>query len=139
MKIFIIYRILLLDRLDFKGWAGYSCLDFAVTKKYVYALGVIMPRYEYKCKKCESVFEVVHGINESLDKCSTCGGELRRVFHPVGIVFKGSGFYSTDHNRHTNATARETFTSSSGPNGKDSKASDNGDSKGKIGDKDKHN
>jgi putative FmdB family regulatory protein len=55
-----------------------------------------MPRYEYKCKKCDKNFEVVHGINENVDTCKFCGSEVRRVFHPVGIVFKGSGFYSTD-------------------------------------------
>ncbi|MDD5747875.1 MAG: zinc ribbon domain-containing protein [Actinomycetota bacterium] len=55
-----------------------------------------MPKYEYRCRKCNESFEVVHGIGESLETCELCGGELRRVFHPVGIVFKGKGFYSTD-------------------------------------------
>jgi putative FmdB family regulatory protein len=56
-----------------------------------------MPRYEYKCNKCEKTFEVVHSINENIDSCESCGGDVRRVFHPVGIVFKGSGFYKTDN------------------------------------------
>lgn len=55
-----------------------------------------MPRYDYKCKKCGRDFEVAHGINDKVEKCEECGGEVRRVFHPVGIVFKGSGFYATD-------------------------------------------
>lgn len=55
-----------------------------------------MPRYEYKCKKCDRNYEVTHGVHESLEKCRYCGGAVRRVFHPVGLVFKGSGFYSTD-------------------------------------------
>jgi putative FmdB family regulatory protein len=55
-----------------------------------------LPRYEYKCKKCDASFEVTHGINDTVEKCEECGGEVRRVFHPVGIVFKGSGFYATD-------------------------------------------
>ncbi len=55
-----------------------------------------MPRYEYKCKECDKTFEVVHGINDNVEKCQFCDGEVRRLFHPVGIVFKGSGFYSTD-------------------------------------------
>lgn len=55
-----------------------------------------MPRYEYKCGKCHRNFEVTHGINESVEECEYCSGPVRRVFHPVGIVFKGSGFYATD-------------------------------------------
>ena len=61
-----------------------------------------MPRYEYKCKKCDKNFEVVHGINDSIKSCESCGGEVRRVFHPVGIVFKGSGFYATDAKKPSN-------------------------------------
>jgi len=64
-----------------------------------------MPRYEYKCKKCGKNFEVVHGINDSVDSCESCGGEVRRVFHPVGIVFKGSGFYATDAKKPSNLSA----------------------------------
>ncbi len=58
-----------------------------------------MPRYEYKCKECNKIFEVVHGFSESVESCTFCGGDVRRVFHPVGIVFKGSGFYSTDYGK----------------------------------------
>lgn len=69
-----------------------------------------MPRYEYKCKKCDKSFEVVHGINENHEKCKYCGGPVRRVFHPVGIVFKGSGFYATDSrgkDKHLQAAEEE--------------------------------
>jgi len=55
-----------------------------------------LPRYEYKCKECGKTFEVAHGINDNVENCQFCDGEVRRLFHPVGIVFKGSGFYSTD-------------------------------------------
>ena len=55
-----------------------------------------MPRYDYKCKKCHRNFEVVHGLDETVTSCEHCGGQVRRVFHPLGIVFKGSGFYATD-------------------------------------------
>ncbi|MBN2169556.1 MAG: hypothetical protein JW738_09955 [Actinobacteria bacterium] len=61
-----------------------------------------MPRYEYKCKKCNKSFEETHGINDSVESCKYCGGEVRRVFHPVGIVFKGSGFYATDARNSSN-------------------------------------
>ena len=63
-----------------------------------------MPRYEYKCKKCDTTFEVVHGINENVETCESCGGKVRRVFHPIGIVFKGSGFYATDSRNAHNKT-----------------------------------
>jgi putative FmdB family regulatory protein len=61
-----------------------------------------MPRYEYKCRECDTAFEVVHGINENVESCSSCGGKVRRVFHPLGIVFKGSGFYATDSKKPDN-------------------------------------
>jgi len=55
-----------------------------------------MPTYEYKCIECSDVFEEMHGVNETVDSCPRCGGRVRRLFHPVGIIFKGSGFYKTD-------------------------------------------
>lgn len=56
-----------------------------------------MPLYEYQCLPNGHRFEVRHGINdEPVRSCPECGGEVRRVIHPVGIVFKGSGFYATD-------------------------------------------
>ena len=61
-----------------------------------------MPRYEYKCKKCDESFEVTHGIGDKVETCEKCGGEVRRGFHPLGIVFKGSGFYATDSKKPDN-------------------------------------
>jgi len=61
-----------------------------------------LPRYEYKCKKCDESFEVTHGIDDKVETCEKCGGEVRRVFHPLGIVFKGSGFYATDSKKPDN-------------------------------------
>ena len=55
-----------------------------------------MPTYEYKCTECSDVFETTHGIDDTVERCPECGGKVRRVFHPVGIIFKGSGFYKTD-------------------------------------------
>ncbi|MDQ2816653.1 MAG: zinc ribbon domain-containing protein [Candidatus Eremiobacteraeota bacterium] len=57
-----------------------------------------MPVYEYRCKDCGVTHEIEHGIRaERPTKCPTCGGVLVRVFHPVGLVFKGSGFHKTDY------------------------------------------
>jgi putative FmdB family regulatory protein len=58
---------------------------------------VSVPLYEYKCAVCGHRFEIRQGIREaSLTECPECSGAIRRVVHPVGIVFKGSGFYKTD-------------------------------------------
>ena len=56
-----------------------------------------MPTYEYACKECGEHLEVVQSFrDEPLTECPNCGGSLRKVFAPVGIVLKGSGFYRTD-------------------------------------------
>jgi putative FmdB family regulatory protein len=57
-----------------------------------------MPTYEYACMQCGRHVEAVQSFSdEPLRTCEYCGGPLKRVFHPVGIVLKGSGFYSTDN------------------------------------------
>jgi putative FmdB family regulatory protein len=56
-----------------------------------------MPTYEYACTECGDRTEVMQSISDPpLTTCTVCGGSLRKVFSPVGIVFKGSGFYRTD-------------------------------------------
>ena len=56
-----------------------------------------MPTYEYACTECGDRLEVVQRFSDDpLTVCAACGGRLRKVFSPVGIVFKGSGFYRTD-------------------------------------------
>lgn len=56
-----------------------------------------MPTYEYSCKQCGETLEVFQSFTDKpLKKHKTCGGELKKVFHARGIVFKGSGFYATD-------------------------------------------
>src|SRR2546430_780007 len=57
-----------------------------------------MPTYEYACKSCGQHVDVVRAISdEPLTVCPSCGGQLRKVFHPGGILLKGSGFYKTDN------------------------------------------
>jgi putative FmdB family regulatory protein len=64
-----------------------------------------MPTYEYACTQCGQHVEVFQRLSEEpLTTCGVCGGALRKVFHPAGIVFKGSGFYATD-SRSTSKTA----------------------------------
>ncbi len=56
-----------------------------------------MPTYEYKCRGCGATVERWQRFDEGpLTVCPSCGGELRRVFFPAGIIFKGSGWYCTD-------------------------------------------
>ena len=56
-----------------------------------------MPTYQYSCTECGERIEAVQKFtDEPLQVCSVCGGKLRKVFSPVGIVFKGSGFYRND-------------------------------------------
>ena len=64
-----------------------------------------MPTYEYCCIACGYDFEALQRFeDEPLTICPQCGNPLRKVFNSVGIVFKGSGFYSTDN--HTSAKPR---------------------------------
>ena len=60
-----------------------------------------MPTYEYECTNCDHRFERMQGINDKpLITCVKCGEQkLRRVFHTSGIIFKGSGFYTTDYKK----------------------------------------
>ena len=59
-----------------------------------------MPTYEYECQSCHQRVEAVQKFSDpDLTVCANCGGELRKVFSAVGIVFKGSGFYATDSRR----------------------------------------
>ena len=57
-----------------------------------------MPRYDYRCVSCDHVFEVTRAAGAGSDECCPqCGSGARRVFTPVGVVFKGSGFHNTDY------------------------------------------
>ncbi|HET8852061.1 MAG TPA: FmdB family zinc ribbon protein [Ktedonobacteraceae bacterium] len=57
-----------------------------------------MPTYEYLCQTCNHRFETWQKMtDEPLTICDECGGHIRRVIFPPGIVFKGTGFYKTDH------------------------------------------
>jgi putative FmdB family regulatory protein len=59
-----------------------------------------MPTYEYACRACGHTFDVVQRMTDDpLRVCPECGGELRKVFAPPAISFKGSGFYATDHGK----------------------------------------
>jgi putative FmdB family regulatory protein len=57
-----------------------------------------MPIYSYKCTNCDHRFEARQRFSDDpLSECPVCGSTIRKVITPVGIVFKGSGFYVTDN------------------------------------------
>ncbi len=88
-----------------------------------------MPIYEYRCEKGHN-FEVTQRmIEDPLTSCSTCGAPVQRVFHPVAVHFKGSGFYNTDYGKNKKSASESGSKSESGSSDSSSKSSDSGDSK----------
>jgi len=86
-----------------------------------------MPTYQYACTECGEQLEVVQKFSdEPLTVCPACEGRLRKVFSPVGVVFKGSGFYKTD-------SRKSTATSSSSSAKSDAKSDAGSDSKSGTG------
>ena len=82
-----------------------------------------MPIYVYACTNCGERTEAKQGFDDPpLETCPICGGKLRKMYSPVGIVFKGSGFYSTDQKK-------------SGTTAKSSKSESGSDSSGKAAEK----
>lgn len=72
-----------------------------------------MPTYEYLCKTCGHRFETWQKMtDEPLTECPECGQRIRRVLYPAGVVFKGSGFYKTDHREESKAAAASEHKSS---------------------------
>jgi putative FmdB family regulatory protein len=84
---------------------------------------IFMPIYTYKCKNCEKELEKFKSMNSNgSEVCDECGSEAVRVFSPAGIIFKGSGFYTTDYksgsskaNINTGAKSQEGGQQKSGP------------------------
>ena len=73
-----------------------------------------MPTYQYVCTECGGQLEAVQKFTDDpLTVHEACGGRLRKVFSPVGIVFKGSGFYRTDSRNGSSAPAQASSSSSS--------------------------
>jgi len=61
-----------------------------------------VPIYEYECGDCHCIFERKQSFNEEpVAECPKCRGKARRVIHSNPIIFKGSGFYVTDHRKNT--------------------------------------
>jgi len=77
-----------------------------------------VPTYAYTCTVCDHSFDVHQSFADApLTVCPECSGRLRKVFSPVGVVFKGSGFYRTDARSSTKSTVSAGTSSSSGSSG----------------------
>ena len=81
---------------------------------FMEVMSAAMPTYDYSCRSCGARFEVWQKMSdEPLTTCPTCGGEIHRIVYPVGLVFKGSGFYSTDNRKSGSNGASSTPAASS--------------------------
>ena len=87
-----------------------------------------MPTYTYRCENCGHQFDIFqHFTEDSLTECPECGKQaLHKVYAPVGIVFKGSGFYSTDNRSPSGQTPvhHESSAAEEIPHGSTEKESD---------------
>ena len=92
-----------------------------------------MPTYQYVCTECGGQLEAVQKFTDDpLTMHEACGGRLRKVFSPVGIVFKGSGFYRTDSRKSSSSSSApaSSSTSSSGDSSDSSSSSSSSSEKG---------
>jgi len=84
-----------------------------------------VPTYVYRCQECGAVIERRQSFQDPpLTQCESCAGQLRKVLQPVGIIFKGSGFYTTDH--------RGSGYSDAAPKSEESKSEESKSSNGKT-------
>lgn len=97
-----------------------------------------MPTYRYRCDGCGEDFEVWQSIkDDALTTHEACGGAVKKVLSPAGIVLKGSGFYKTDSRSGSKAkspstkeaASEQSDTSGSEKQGSDTKSADTSDSK----------
>jgi putative FmdB family regulatory protein len=83
-----------------------------------------MPTYEYACTNCGERTEAKQSFDDPpLEECPHCGGKLRKLYSPVGIVFKGSGFYSTDAKGKSSTGSKSEKSSSKSDKGSKSESS----------------
>ncbi len=92
-----------------------------------------MPRYDYRCVECDNNFELRQSFSEAgKGTCPDCSGEGRRVYHAVPVIYKGSGFYTTDYGRPKppveNGASKSSDSSKSDSDSKTSESSSTSDS-----------
>ncbi|PKB64900.1 MAG: hypothetical protein BZY80_01545 [SAR202 cluster bacterium Io17-Chloro-G2] len=98
-----------------------------------------MPRYDYKCTNCEQEFELVQTFSEAgSGVCPLCSGKGQRVYHAVPVIYKGSGFYTTDYGRpkppseNGSKETKDSKDSKTTGDNKESSSSSTSDSKEKV-------
>jgi putative FmdB family regulatory protein len=88
-----------------------------------------MPIYEYRCENGHT-FEAMQRMTEDpLTECTVCGAPVQRVFHPVAVHFKGSGFYNTDYGKKKTAAASESKSESKSSDSKPETKTSSSDAK----------
>lgn len=88
-----------------------------------------MPLYDYRCRDCGHEFEIQQSLSEdTLTVCPECNGDLRKVFSPVGIAFKGSGFYKNDSRGGSSSKSSSSSSTSSTSSTSDSTSTSTGSS-----------
>ena len=98
-----------------------------------------MPRYDYRCVECDNHFELRQSFSEAgKGTCPQCSGEGRRVYHAVPVIYKGSGFYTTDYGRpkppvENGSSKSGSETSKSSSDSKSTESSSGSDSSGSSG------
>jgi putative FmdB family regulatory protein len=86
-----------------------------------------MPIYGYRCGQCGHELEVLQSMSaEPLRVCPECSGVLRKMLYPVGVHFKGSGFYSTDYKNGGSAKSAAASKAEDGGSGESSSSSSSG-------------
>ena len=93
-----------------------------------------MPIYEYRCEHGHT-FEVMQRMSDDpVEICETCDAPVSRVFHPIAVHFKGSGFYNTDYGTRKRARENSSGEKADGSSGSGSSSSDSGSSTSKSSD-----
>jgi putative FmdB family regulatory protein len=83
-----------------------------------------MPTYQYRCAACENRFDAFQKFSDDpLTDCPECGGHVRRVIQPVGVVFKGSGWYINDSRKQPAESSTESSSKSADGKSTDKSAS----------------
>jgi putative FmdB family regulatory protein len=89
-----------------------------------------VPIYSYTCTSCNAMIEKRQSFADApLTVCDACGGTLRKVIHPVGIVFKGSGWYVTDSRKSTSSSVSDGAESGSKSEASSASSGANGEAK----------
>jgi putative FmdB family regulatory protein len=89
-----------------------------------------MPIYGYRCSQCNHELEVWQSMSDTpLSTCPECGGKLEKILYPVGVQFKGSGFYSTDYKNGSKSGNGSTGSSSSSGSSESTKSESTSETK----------